>query len=294
MCVANGPLILLSPAKSLAALDAKLPPALAAIKPSSPRFLSLAKQLATELGKKSKADIKALMGLSDSLATLNHARFSNFESQPARPAVCCFEGAAYKGLDARSLTSEQLTYCDEHLRILCGLYGVLRPNDAIRPYRLEMSTKLTGPNGEKNLYEFWGEELTKSIEAEKPAWVLNVASQEYAKGVDLKSLKVPLVVTASFPGPAIHAKTARGEMVRFCAEQRVTRPEALRDFRGSNGIWSFVPGESSDTNLVFKRGSASGKDRSSTESTAAKKRACDDEVEEGAVATAAGRKSRRK
>ena len=130
--IAQGPLILLSPAKSLS-FDSKLSAALSAIKPTSLRFHTEAKLLTSTIGKMSKAQIKSMMGLSDSLAALNHARFSDFDSQPSRPAVCAFEGAAYKGLDAPSLSSEALDYCQDHLRILCGLYGVLRPYDEIRP-----------------------------------------------------------------------------------------------------------------------------------------------------------------
>ena len=132
---------------------------------------------------------------------------------------------------------------------------MLKPYDEIRPYRLEMSTKMACPDGATNLYAYWGDKLTESIADEAPAWVLNVASQEYSKSVDLKALATRCpVITAAFPGPAVHAKTARGEMVRFCAEQRVTAPEALRAFRGSNGAWSYVEKESDETTYVFKRG----------------------------------------
>ena len=141
---------------------------------------------------------------------------------------------------------------------LCGLYGVLRPYDEIRPYRLEMSTKLSCPGNKPNLYQFWGEALTESIEAEKPGWVLNAASQEYAKSISFKALSMP-VITAAFPGPAVHAKQARGELVRFCAEARVTKPEELRSFRGSGGLWRFIEGESDDSTYVFHRGAAAPK-----------------------------------
>jgi cytoplasmic iron level regulating protein YaaA (DUF328/UPF0246 family) len=280
----GGPLILLSPAKSLS-FDGKLTSTLAAIKPTAPRFLAQASTLSSALAKMSKPQLKSLMGLSDSLAALNHARYADFAAQPSRAAVCAFEGQAYKGLDAKSLTAEDLAYCQSHLRILCGLYGVLRPYDEIRPYRLEMSNRLSC-DGHANLYEYWSAQspsLTASLADEKPSWVLNVASQEYAKSVEFSGLGVP-VVTASFPGPAVYAKTARGEMVRFCAERRVTKPEQLKEFTGGKGEWSYLPGESDDSTLVFKRGAPSGggKAKAATATTAGKKRAADDDDGVGA------------
>eukprot|EP00322_Chrysochromulina_rotalis_P002576 CAMPEP_0115834862 /NCGR_PEP_ID=MMETSP0287-20121206/3900_1 /TAXON_ID=412157 /ORGANISM="Chrysochromulina rotalis, Strain UIO044" /LENGTH=290 /DNA_ID=CAMNT_0003288307 /DNA_START=63 /DNA_END=935 /DNA_ORIENTATION=+ len=251
----SGPLILLSPAKSLN-FERKLAPALAAIKPTRPKFGAAASKLSVALSKLSKSEIKKLMSLSETLAALNHERFTAFDAQPSRAAICAFEGQAYKGLDAPSLSTADLAYCQDHLRILCGLYGIIAPFDEIRPYRLEMSTKLACPGGHSNLYAFWGDQLTQSIEAEHPAWVLNVASQEYAKSIDLQSLSCP-VITASFPGPAVYAKAARGEMVRFCAINRVTKPEALQQFRGSGDLWSFVAGASDERTFVFHRGAAS-------------------------------------
>lgn len=290
----TGPLILLSPAKSLS-FDGKLTATLAAIKPTTPRFLTQAGQLSTTLGKMTKPQLKSLMSLSDSLAALNHARYEDFDAQPSRAAVCAFEGQAYKGLDAKSLTADNLTYCQSHLRILCGLYGVLKPYDEIRPYRLEMSNRLEC-NGHSNLYQYWGAQepsLTASLADEKPEWVLNVASQEYAKAVEFEALGVP-VVTASFPGPAVYAKTARGEMVRFCAEQRVTKPEQLKAFTGSNGAWRFVAGESDESLLVFHRGGGGG--GKAKAAVAGKKRAAANPQGEGAETDAKteASKSRRK
>lgn len=259
MPTTSGPLILLSPAKSLS-FDGTMAKALAAVTPTMPKFLSKSTELTSSLAKLSKKDIKTLMSLSDSLAELNHGRFQSFDEQPTRIAIGAFQGQAYQGLDAASLSSAELDYCQGHLRILCGLYGILLPYDALRPYRLEMSTKLSCPDGSPNLYKFWDDALTASIAEEKPAWILNVASQEYAKSVDLKALAAPPhtipVITASFPGPAVHAKMARGEMVRFCAQNTVTAPEALRAFRGSNGAWRYVPEASDETTYVFHRSAA--------------------------------------
>lgn len=254
----RGPLILLSPAKTLN-FEAKLSPVLAAVAATQPPMLPQARVLTAELAKLGKPQIKSLMGLSDSLAALNHARFQGFDAQPARMAIGAFEGQAYKGLDAPSLAAEELDYLQGSLRILCGLYGVLRPRDEIRAYRLEMSTKLACA-GHANLYSFWGGGLTEALNAElgamedSPAkFVLNVASQEYAKSVRLSELGAP-VVTASFPGPAVYAKQARGEIVRFCAERRVRDPAELTAFCGAQGQWRYVPEASSEANLVFHRG----------------------------------------
>jgi len=256
------PLILLSPAKSLN-FDKKLSAALFAAASTQPQYLETANGLVDTLAALTKGEIKSLMSLSDALATLNHGRFTGFDAQPARVALGAFEGQAYKGIDAASLASAELDYLQGSLRILCGLYGVVRPLDEIRPYRLEMSTRLKHA-GHANLYELWRETLTDHVNAELDAmgdgaakFVLNAASQEYAKAVALDRLRAP-VVTASFPGPAVHAKTARGELARFCAQQRVSSVEQLRAFRGSRGEWSLLPAESTATLLVFKRGAPSG------------------------------------
>lgn len=262
MVVAARPLILLSPAKSLN-FDKKLSAALGAATSSQPQYLETANGLVGTLAALSKGEIKSLMSLSDALAKLNHDRFAGFDAQPARAALGAFEGQAYKGLDAASLASGELDYLQGSLRILCGLYGVIRPLDEIRPYRLEMSTRLKHA-GHANLYELWRDTLTDHVNSEldamadgKAKFVINAASQEYAKALALDRLRAP-VVTASFPGPAVHAKTARGELARFCAQQRVSSVEQLRAFRGTRGEWSLLAGESTDTLLVFKRGARSG------------------------------------
>jgi cytoplasmic iron level regulating protein YaaA (DUF328/UPF0246 family) len=256
----RGPLILLSPAKTLN-FESKLPAALASVTPAAPSMAGQANELVSACAALSKPQLKSLMSLSDSLAALNHGRFADFDAQPERVAIGAFEGAAYKGMDARSLDADDLGYLQSSLRILCGLYGVLRPYDAIRPYRLEMSTKLA-VGSHANLYAYWGDALTESLNAEIDAtaapFVLNVASQEYAKSVKLAALRAP-VVTANFPGPAVHAKEARGAITRYCAEQRVTRPDELRGFTGRAGEWAYVEAESTETKLVFHRGAAPAK-----------------------------------
>ena len=257
---ASTPLLLLSPAKTLN-FNTALSPVLRSVTPTQPRFLSEANEIAELLGQLPQSKIKALMSLSDSLAALNHARYATFKEQDARIALGAFEGAAYKGMDAPSLDAEAVEYLGKSLRILCGQYGVLRPTDDIRPYRLEMSTKLAVGDA-ANLYQYWTDRITASLSEElskRPgAFVLNVASQEYAKAVDFSGLGVP-VITAIFPGPAVHAKTARGEMVRFCAQQCLTEPHKLREFTGTRGEWSYVASESSETQFVFHRSASKSK-----------------------------------
>ena len=251
----RGPLILLSPAKTLN-FDAAVSAAIGGAAPTQPRMLKQTSELAQALSKMGKPQIKSLMSLSDTLATLNHERFSKFDEQPTRMAIGAFEGMAYKGLDAPSLARTSLDYLQEHLRILCGLYGVLRPYDEIRPYRLEMSTKLAVGDA-SNLYIYWGAGLTASLDDESPEWVLNIASQEYSKAIKFADMRAP-VITASFPGPAVHAKHARGEMARFCAEQRVIQPEELKAFRGAGSMWSYVAESSTADTFVFERGAKKG------------------------------------
>ena len=289
MPLTSGPLILLSPAKTLD-FTGKLSTALAGMTPTQPRMLAEAGTLISALKKISKSELKSLMSLSPALTDLNHGRFQDFDAQPARMALGAFEGAAYKGLDAKSLSPKALDYCQSHLRILCGLYGVLRPYDEIRPYRLEMSTRLS-VGGAKDLYAFWAESLTQSLHDEAAAavsgcFVLNVASQEYAKAVRLGAFDVP-VVTAVFPGPAVYAKQARGEMVRFCAENSLTSPDGLRAFRGTSGAWRFVPESSDETTYMFHRGAAAA---SSTPKAAAAKAAAKATATEQSAARGGGKR----
>ena len=296
----RGPLLLLSPAKTLN-FDSALSVPLRTASVTQPRFAVQSSEICSELAKLSCPQIKSLMGLSDSLAALNHGRFANFDQQAGRLALGAFEGAAYKGLDAHTLNKDELAYLQDSLRILCGLYGVLAPFDEIRPYRLEMSTRLkVGQHA--NLYRFWateGSDITKSLRDELASrpdgaskFVLNVASQEYAKAVDLAALGVP-VITAVFPGPAVHAKQARGAMVRFCARERVVEPRALAAFSGENGEWSFVPGESTESSYVFHRTAGDSKKAPSTVVGSAVKRKAAD-AEEGAAAQKTAKASSRR
>ncbi len=191
-------------------------------------------------------DLKSLMRLSDGLATLNRDRFASFEDRPTpdlvRPAALAFAGDTYQGLEAASLDPDELSFAQDHLRILSGLYGLLRPLDAIQPYRLEMGSRLKTARG-RSLYDYWGARLSDALNAQAAytgsTVVINCASQEYFGAVDQKVLKIN-VVTPQFmedkgdgKGPKIvsfYAKKARGAMARFIAQNRLKDAEGIRDF----------------------------------------------------------------
>lgn len=213
---------------------------------TQPDFQEDAVRLATTARNLTLGKLKDLMHLSDDLARLNRDRFQAFEAAPApdvtRPAALAFAGDTYQGLEAGSLDSEELAWAQEHLRILSGLYGVLRPLDAIQPYRLEMGSKLKTRRG-ANLYDYWGDTLSKALNAQGAAVgsdvLINCASQEYFGAVAPKALKLR-IITPQFmedkgdgKGPKIvsfFAKKARGAMARFVIQKRLTDAEAIKDF----------------------------------------------------------------
>ncbi|WP_042424935.1 peroxide stress protein YaaA [Comamonas granuli] len=254
-------LILLSPAKSLD-LDSPLPDGLAQ---TQPPFLAQSAELIGLLRRLSPQQVASLMHLSDALAALNVARYAAWtpEGAPgsARPAVLTFNGDVYEGLDARSLDRASLAWAQEHVAILSGLYGVLRPLDGMQPYRLEMGTKLATPAG-ANLYQFWGERIARHLNARlagqaAPA-VLNLASQEYFKAVDRKVLAARVVecVFEDYKNGAwkiisFHAKRARGLMARHAIAQRARTPEDVLGFDAEG--WRHAPAASTPERLVFRR-----------------------------------------
>lgn len=253
-------IFVLSPAK---ALDYESP--LATPRFTQPEYLADAAELITALRELSHAQVAELMHLSDALAALNVARYAEW-SQPfspanARPAVLAFNGDVYDGLDARCLTEAQLDYAQAHLRILSGLYGLLRPLDLMQPYRLEMGTRLATPKG-KNLYQFWGSQiadyLNQRAAADASPLIVNLASEEYFKSVDKKALKPRIVscVFEEFKGDkykviSFAAKRARGLMVRYAVAQRALSVEQLKGFDLEG--YQYVPAASEPDRLVFRR-----------------------------------------
>lgn len=253
-------LILLSPAKNM-----NFDPAPAAPPATRPVFMKDASELSETTRKLSKAKIKSLMKISDALAELNYERFQAFDpanrSAGLKPAALAFSGDVYIGLDAATMTKGALAFAQDHVRILSGLYGLLRPLDAIQPYRLEMGSKLKNPRG-GDLYAFWGDriarEIGRAVEGHHDPAVVNLASAEYFGAVDRKALKAP-VVTPVFreekDGEAktvmFYAKRARGMMARWAAENRLERAEDLKAFAMEG--YAFRPGVSGEHEWVFAR-----------------------------------------
>ncbi len=229
-------------------------------------FLPHAEKLVKLLKKYSSEDLSKLMVISDKLAHLNQERFAiwarPFDLENAKQALPAFKGDVYIGLDAETLNEKQLFYTQKHLRILSGLYGVLRPLDLIQPYRLEMGTKLNTKtfNG---LYDFWGDKLTNNInkvlKSQGDDILINLASNEYFKALNKKILKANIITpvfkdfnAGEYKMISFFAKKARGLMSRFILENELKNPTDLIHFN-SEGYY-FKESESSDNKLVFLRG----------------------------------------
>jgi hypothetical protein len=251
---------LLSPAKKL-----NLDPRETGLEITRPRLAADTREIAGVAKKQSAADLKRLMRISDNLAQLNAERFAAFDldgrSNSATPAGLTFDGDVYWGLEAKSLDEDTLAYAQDHLRILSGLYGLLRPMDAIQPYRLEMGTRMKNPRG-KSLYDFWGgtiaEAIGEDLSDHHHRTVVNLASNEYFGAVDTDALEAP-VITANFlnvkDGEAralmYHVKFARGLMARWIMQNRVERAADLKDFDAEG--YKLDAKASSETELVFLR-----------------------------------------
>lgn len=253
-------LFLLSPAKSL---DYATPAHLA--DHSQPLFTRQSAELVKLLKAKSPQQIASLMKLSDALAGLNAARYEawspTFTAGNSKQAVLAFNGDVYEALNAKALSQTQLAWAQNHLCILSGLYGVLRPLDWMQPYRLEMGTALATPKG-KNLYQFWGAQLadylnTRAATHPSPL-IVNLASVEYFKAVDRKALKARVVSCVfeewregKYKVISFMAKRARGLMMRFAIENELTSVKALEGFDAEG--YAFDPSVSGPDSLVFRR-----------------------------------------
>lgn len=252
--------IVLSPAKSLD-YQSDLP----AQAFTKPLFIKEAKKIQTVLKKQKPADLSSLMHISDKLANLNWTRNKERKftvdklTSHTRQAVFAFNGDVYEGLDAYTLTGEQLEFLQQNLRILSGLYGYLKPLDIIEPYRLEMGTKLAVGEA-KDLYAFWKPVLIKKLQAEmeKNEILVNLASHEYFSAIDTKLLKHK-VITPEFKDYkngqlktiSFFAKKARGLMVRYIADHKITDPEALKNFTADG--YQFDENLSNEKKWIFTR-----------------------------------------
>lgn len=249
-------LLVISPAKSL---DFTAPPV--EIAPSAPLLSADTARLSEVTRKLSVRQVKTLMDLSDDLASLNHARFQALgqAADDARlPAVLAFNGDVYRGLRARALDADALAWTQGRLRILSGLYGLLRPLDAIEPYRLEMGVRLRTARG-KSLYDFWGDRIARALdEAAGEAPIVNLASQEYFTAARRPALK-SRVITCHFREEkagqsriiSVFAKRARGLMARYAIDRRIEDAQALKDFDLEG--YSFRPERSGETDWTFAR-----------------------------------------
>ena len=253
-------LILISPAKTL-----DYQSELTTKRFTQPALLEHSQQLIREARKLSAPQIKALMGISDKLADLNATRFHDwhpdFTPDNARQAILAFKGDVYTGLQAETFSEADFDFAQQHLRMLSGLYGVLRPLDLMQPYRREMGIRLENPRG-KDLYQFWGDEITKTLnaalEAQGDDVVINLASDEYFRSVKPKALAGRIIKpvfldekNGKFKVISFYAKKARGLMSRYIIENRLSKPEQLTGF-DSEGYF-FDAENSSAEELVFKR-----------------------------------------
>jgi len=247
-------LAILSPAKTL---DYRRP--LPPLRPTEPRFAAEAEALAGAAAKLGRKRLAALMHISDPLATLNAGRFREFDSAEARPALYAFDGDVYSGFEVRSLDPAAVAFAQDHVRILSGLYGLLRPLDSIRPYRLEMGTRWA-PGRAKDLYAFWKNRVAAAlVDDVDDGIVVNLASKEYFRVVEPHLPGSLRVIEIDFreegpEGPRFNtfaAKRARGMMARYLCEHRLSDPEALKGF-DSDG-YAFDPDHSDSGRWRFSR-----------------------------------------
>lgn len=256
-------LMVISPAKTL---DFETPPTTERF--TQPQYLDHSQELITQLRELTPAQIGELMHLSDKLSGLNAARFGSwnpaFTPENAKQALLAFKGDVYTGLQAETLSEKQLSYAQDHLRMLSGLYGLLRPLDLMQPYRLEMGTKLANGRG-KDLYAFWGtrisEWLNQALAEQGDDLLLNLASNEYFSAVKRSALNAQIIDTefkdlknGQYKIISFYAKKARGMMSRFVITEQINTPNAMKEF-DMNG-YRYSSEQSSDTKLVFLRDAA--------------------------------------
>jgi len=253
-------LTVISPAKTL---DYETPATTEAH--TQPTQLTQSRKLIRRLREFGSGDIARLMNVSDNLAELNRQRFRKwktpFKPENARQALFAFKGDVYQGLDAYSLDEGGIDFAQQHLRILSGLYGILRPLDLMQPYRLEMGTRLSTEQG-SNLYQFWDDRITKSLNQElqqaNSHALVNLASNEYFKAVKPKLLKAEIVTPTfrefhkgEYRFISFSAKKARGLMARYIIDHRIDQPEGLKDFDYEG--YRFAPKLSEERDWVFTR-----------------------------------------
>ena len=228
---------------------------------SKARQLTQSQELIDVLKNKTQVQISKLMTLSDKLSKLNFDRFQAFKTpfslDNAKQALLAFKGDVYNGIDAPSLSLEDLKFAQNNVRMISGLYGVLRPLDLIQPYRLEMGTKFSNKNG-SNLYDYWGSKISKVLNGDEKDLIINLASNEYFKSIDKKVLKAQILDIVfkekkndTYKVIGIYAKRARGLMVNYIIRNRITDPKALKNF--SDEGYHYDEALSSDSSWVYIR-----------------------------------------
>ena len=229
------------------------------VRTTKPRLIEDSLILQNEMKRYTTEDLQKLMGISEELAELNYKRFQEIEVAKEYPALFLFKGDVFRGIDAESLSPIEVEYLNKHLRILSGLYGVLRPLDRIKPYRLEMGIRHKNERG-KTLYDFWGTKIQRLLEKDcKDNTLVNLASQEYSKAIRLNELNLDVYNiefrehrNGLYPMISFFAKHARGEMARYMAVNNVQHIDELKSFDYSG--YGFNEGLSKDKLLVFTRG----------------------------------------
>lgn len=254
-------IIVLSPAKSL---DYDTPPHVK--KHTLPEFAKDSAELIAGLRELSPQQIGSLMSISDPLAQLNYQRYADwsptFDAKNSKQAMLAFNGDVYEGFDAKSLSAADLDYAQSHVRVLSGLYGLLRPLDLLQAYRLEMGTKFANARG-KDLYAFWGERITAALNTQMKKQrgervLINCASNEYFKSVQPKKLESPVISpvfqewkNGQYKIISFHAKRARGLMARYAVAHRIDEPEALKAFDAEG--YAYDKKASTATSYVYRR-----------------------------------------
>jgi len=248
--------ILISPAKTL-----DMGTAIALPKSSLSPFLKDSALLIKELKKLQSTEIQSLMKVSANIADLNAARFHEwktpFNEENAKAALFAFKGDVYTGLDANSLSIDEIAFAQENLSILSGLYGLLRPLDLMQAYRLEMGTRFANKKG-KNLYEFWGDKITKEINSKESECLINLASNEYFKAVNKKVLKAEIITpvfkdekNGVYKMIGFYAKKARGMMCRYIIQNSIEKAEKIKNF--NLGGYAYCEDMSTEKEWVFTR-----------------------------------------
>jgi len=261
-----------------------------------PRLIEKAHKVVSMMASLTKPQLKATLSVSDSLASLNYERYKNYMDQESSPCIMAFDGQAFKGLAARGLSASEMGVCEQSLRVLSGVYGLLRPGDHVRPYRLEMGTKMgdvfkKDPSTKKmsTLYDWWGADVAQLINADLDAQILarkkegdvvprvvvNCASAEYWKSVnkDVLTEKKTDIVNIVFKGATVHVKEARGAFAKYMIVNDITERDDLKGFTGNNDEWHFNASASDENNLHFTRdGSGSAKPAAKKSKPAAPKK----------------------